>query len=349
MNTQQKSAAALEVFYSYSHKDEKLKEKLETHLTALKHQGVITGWHDRMIEAGEEWEGKIDEHLNNARIILLLVSADFLASPYCYDVEVKRAIERHEVGSARVIPIILKPCDWEGTPFGKLQALPKDGKPITRWANRDEAFTNIVSGIKAAVAHIPRISLQEAERITQQHSPYLSMRQQIRPRISLQEAERITSPTSYYDLSRQPKLAPLTIAITGSMRLPMDRTMSRIQKILSPYLDSHTTWYCGSFGNADEIAAEFLLQENQQVIVVGYNSYDLSERMQALLETHQAPFVDAQQEQLPLLPGTTNNRDILFYIKSDLIILIWDGQSEATLNLINWLRRQHKDHLVAFI
>ncbi len=133
------------------------------------------------------------------------------------------------------------------------------------------------------------------------------------------------------------------------MRLPLDKTMRRVQKIVSPYLDPHTIWYCGSFGNADEIAAEFLLQENQQVIVVGFSSYDLSEKMRVLLETHQAPFVDAQQEQLPYLPGTTNKRDILFYTKSDLIILIWDGQSEYTYNLLNWLRKQHKDHLVAFV
>ncbi len=153
MNMLRGSDTALEIFYSYSHKDEKLKEQLETHLAALKHQGLITGWHDRMIEAGEEWAGKIDDHLSTARIILLLVSADFLASDYCYSVEVKQAIKRHEAGSARVIPVILKPCNWDGTPFGKLQALPKDGKPVTRWANRDEAFTDIVLGIKATVAH----------------------------------------------------------------------------------------------------------------------------------------------------------------------------------------------------
>jgi hypothetical protein len=144
----------IEVFYSYSHEDEKLRRKLEKHLSQLSHAGLIAGWHDRKIGAGTEWNGQIDKHLNSARIILLLVSADFLHSGYCYDVEMKRAMERHEAGKARVIPIILRPCDWLTAPFGKLQALPKDGKPVTKWDNRDEAFTDIARGIRKAVGEL---------------------------------------------------------------------------------------------------------------------------------------------------------------------------------------------------
>src|SRR5437016_5278541 len=116
----------------------------------LKREGVISGWHDRRISAGQEWDGQIDSHLNSAEIILLLVSSDFLASNYCYDIEVKRAIERHEAGEARVIPIILRPCDWQTAPFGKVQVLPKDAKPVTRWEDRDEAFLNVATGIRLA-------------------------------------------------------------------------------------------------------------------------------------------------------------------------------------------------------
>ncbi len=145
---------AIEVFYSYSHKDEGLRDQLETHLTMLKRKGTIEGWHDRRISAGREWEGQIDQHLNSAKIILLLVSSDFLASYYCYDVEVKRAMERHESGEARVIPIILRPCDWQSAPFGKLNSLPTDVKPVTRWDDRDEAFLNIAEGIRKAVEEI---------------------------------------------------------------------------------------------------------------------------------------------------------------------------------------------------
>src|SRR3712207_2148150 len=96
-------AAPMSLFYSYSHKDETLRDKLETHLSLLQTQEVISGWHDRRIEAGTEWDGAISRHLEDAGIILLLVSADFLASRYCRDVEIARAMERHEAGTARVI------------------------------------------------------------------------------------------------------------------------------------------------------------------------------------------------------------------------------------------------------
>ena len=102
------SAPPIEVFISYSHKDEALREKLGTHLSLLKRQGVIDEWHDRRIGAGQEWAGAIDEHLNSAAVILLLVSADFVASDYCYDLEMTRALERHDAGDARVIPVILR-------------------------------------------------------------------------------------------------------------------------------------------------------------------------------------------------------------------------------------------------
>ena len=125
------SAPPISLFYWYSHKDEALRKKLETHLSLLQDQGVISGWHDRRIEAGTEWDGAISKNLEEAGIILLLVSADFLASRYCRDVEIKRAMERHEAGTARVIPVILRPVDWHTAPFGKLQALPRDGKPVT--------------------------------------------------------------------------------------------------------------------------------------------------------------------------------------------------------------------------
>lgn len=145
----------VKVFYSYSHKDEEFLEKLVIHLSLLKRRGVITGWHDRQINAGTEWKNQIDEHLESSDIILLLVSADFLASDYCYDLEMARAMERHAERTARVIPIILRKCDWSDAPFGKLQALPKDAKPVKGWADQDEAFADIVEGIKKAIAQLP--------------------------------------------------------------------------------------------------------------------------------------------------------------------------------------------------
>jgi len=110
---------------------------------------VISTWHDRKILPGSEWDREIDSHLERARIILLLISSDFIASDYCWEIEVKRALERHEMAAATVIPVLLRSCDWQGTAFGKLQGLPKDMKPINAWADRDAAWTEVAAGIRA--------------------------------------------------------------------------------------------------------------------------------------------------------------------------------------------------------
>jgi tetratricopeptide (TPR) repeat protein len=141
----------VEIFYSYSHKDEVLRDELEKHLSILKRQGVIRGWYDRKISAGSEWAGEIDEHLESARIVLLLISSDFLASDYCYDKEMMRAMERHNSGEAVIVPVILRDVDWSGAPFGKLQSLPTDVKAITSWPNRDAAFKDVAVGIRKAI------------------------------------------------------------------------------------------------------------------------------------------------------------------------------------------------------
>ncbi|WP_437281283.1 TIR domain-containing protein [Sorangium sp. So ce375] len=146
--------AAVDVFFIYSHKDERLRDELATHLRLLERAAVIRSWHDRRIGAGEDWRKERNEHLEKAQVILLLVSSDFLASDYCYDVEMKRALARCDSDEARVLPVILRDCMWSSAPFARLHALPKDAKPITSWRNRDEAWTNVVRGIDAAVRQI---------------------------------------------------------------------------------------------------------------------------------------------------------------------------------------------------
>jgi hypothetical protein len=146
------------MFYSYAKDDGNLQKELEKHLSLLKRQGIISDWKFRMISGGKEWQGEIDNHINTARIILLLISADFLSSDYCYDIEMKRAMELHELKIARVIPIILRPVDWHSSPFGKLQALPTDSKPITTWTNRDEAFLDVAKGIRKVVLELHQMN-----------------------------------------------------------------------------------------------------------------------------------------------------------------------------------------------
>ncbi|HEX8184940.1 MAG TPA: M4 family metallopeptidase [Blastocatellia bacterium] len=142
------------IFYSYSHKDESLRDRLAEHLAILERQGLVQVWHDRDIDAGEAWREAIDKNLDEADIILLLISASFIKSDFCWSIEMKRAIEKHESGKARVIPIIVRPVEWKAAPFGHLQVLPKDGKPVTVWANRDMAWTDVVRGIQKAVEQL---------------------------------------------------------------------------------------------------------------------------------------------------------------------------------------------------
>lgn len=157
MSSRIREKQRIELFYSYSNKDERLREKLENHLGVLEKVGVITNWHFRKITAGKDWEGEIDSHLNSADIILLLISPNYLASKYCSDIEMKRAIERHELGEARVVPVILGDVkNWETTPFAKFQVLPEHAKPILKWRNRDDAFKNIADGIAQVVNELKK-------------------------------------------------------------------------------------------------------------------------------------------------------------------------------------------------
>ncbi|MEO0349807.1 MAG: SUMF1/EgtB/PvdO family nonheme iron enzyme [Cyanobacteria bacterium P01_A01_bin.15] len=142
----------VDVFISYSHKDEDLKDELYVHLAPLIRQGQIKPWQDRAIEAGAEWEQEIKAQLESAEIILLLITPRFLASDYCFDKEMQRAMARHDAGTARVIPVIMKSCYWQGSVFSKLQALPKDGKPVTRWDDWDEALLDVVQGMLRVIA-----------------------------------------------------------------------------------------------------------------------------------------------------------------------------------------------------
>lgn len=144
------------LFYSYAHKDGKMRQKLEEHLKLLEREGVIDGWKDRDITAGADFNKEIDENLRKAKIILLLISAAFINSDYCYSIEMKFALRQHEDKKSTVIPVILRDCDWKSAQFAKLRALPIDGVPVTgrKWRNQDEAFSEIAKGIREAAQKI---------------------------------------------------------------------------------------------------------------------------------------------------------------------------------------------------
>jgi len=142
------------VFVAYSHRDDDLRKKIEAHFAAMKRSGLISTWSDQLIRPGNEWEREIGDQLETADVILLLISSDFLESTYCYEKEMKRALERHDSREASVIPVIVRPCDWQSSPVGKLQALPNDGQPLTTWPNLDEGILDVVAGVREVATEI---------------------------------------------------------------------------------------------------------------------------------------------------------------------------------------------------
>lgn len=137
----------MSVFISYAHADLKYARLLRTHLEALRRANVIEVWSDREISAGTQWAEEIDSRLRSSQIILLLISADFLASDYCYGNEAKTALGMHDAGEATVIPIIVRPCVWESTPFAKLQVLPRNGRALTTYSDLDEILVALAQEV----------------------------------------------------------------------------------------------------------------------------------------------------------------------------------------------------------
>jgi hypothetical protein len=147
-------ARPLRVFISYAQADEAYRKRLEVHLAPLKREGLIAPWHNRMIDPGAESAADIDQNLTTAEIVLLLVSPDFIASEDCFEKELKLALDRHEQGTARVIPILIRPTDFSRMPFAKLEPLPRADKPVSTWRNADEAWLEVAKGIRRVVQTI---------------------------------------------------------------------------------------------------------------------------------------------------------------------------------------------------
>lgn len=161
---------AAKVFISYTRADEPYKDMLLKHLSLLKRRGLIDLWHDRRIDAGEDFTQKIDGELEKSDIVVLLISADFIASNYCYSHELESAMRLHELGLVKVVPVIARACDWTKASFGKLKVLPSDGKEITAWSNQDDAFRDVALGIRKLVEQV------QSERENEPHASIAKLR-----------------------------------------------------------------------------------------------------------------------------------------------------------------------------
>jgi len=144
----------LKIFMSYAQEDESMKTELDKALIMLKKSDKVEVWQDRQLIAGEEWDASIKQEVAEADIILLLISVDFNNSQYIWDKELATAMERHQRGELRVIPIILRSCEWSEMPYAKLQALPTGNVPVNKYPDKDEAYTEIARGIRAVVDYM---------------------------------------------------------------------------------------------------------------------------------------------------------------------------------------------------
>lgn len=159
-------AKGLKVFISYSHMDEHALERLTKHLAVLKREGSVREWFDQKILPGGDIDAQISEHLEECQVFIAIVSADFLSSHYCYDRELKRALERHELGSMTVMPIIVQACDWKASPLGQLKALPKDGKPVADWTNENNAWFDVVGQIRRLISEGPSTRTDQLQEVS---------------------------------------------------------------------------------------------------------------------------------------------------------------------------------------
>ena len=197
--------AKIKIVYCYAHKDKAYLEALDRHLGTLKRLGQITTWHDREILPGGEWRYEINSQLLTADIVLLLISPNFISSNYCYSVEMQRVLRRRELGKVHVIPIILRPVDWKETPLSDLQLLPTEGKPITMWRNRDEAFQDVVKGIRKV---IEILSTQKGKgRRRYQEDIYIPLSEkELQEALAIQEEAIRFNPYNAYAWSQKAKI-----------------------------------------------------------------------------------------------------------------------------------------------
>src|SRR5215468_6097351 len=158
------------VFYSYSHRDSDSRERLAMYLAPLRHQKKIVEWYDRQIQPGTDWDKEISEQLNSAHLILFLVTEDFLASDYCFGVEVERALTRLKAGEVRVVPILLRPCLWQESRFSELQIIPRDAKAISSLTSPQEGFDSVANEIRALVSASPPSLSEEPRRPAEQRA-----------------------------------------------------------------------------------------------------------------------------------------------------------------------------------
>ena len=140
--------SGVRLFISYAHEDESYLKDFEKHLIPLREAGLVTEWHDRKIRAGQKWNEEIQSKLESAEIFIFMLSNDFMGSEYSKKVELNIARKKQKEGKATIIPMLIRPVDWEETVFGDFQAIPTDANPVSEWKSRDAAFVNVIKHLR---------------------------------------------------------------------------------------------------------------------------------------------------------------------------------------------------------
>jgi len=141
------------IFVSYSHVDTATRDKLETHLAALKRDSVST-WYDGDLQAGDTLDTNIARALRRSHLFVALLSPEYIASHYCWKLEYLRAMNRRARGTLRVVAVVVRPCDWKATTAAGFKLLPTDGKPVSRWRSQDQALLDVTQGLRKVVQTI---------------------------------------------------------------------------------------------------------------------------------------------------------------------------------------------------
>jgi hypothetical protein len=226
------------VFYSYSHKDEDFRKELVTHLELLRRNNLIEGWSDREIAPGSNWKEEINFNIQRAKIILLLISPDFIASDYCYETETIFALEQHENNEAKVVPIIIRPCLWKFSQFKHIQVLPKEGKAITTWENRDSAWLNVAEGIIKVIEEF-----KEERRVKIENSKNVISNSDIKAGRDIQIGDRIIqqgSKSVYIEQNSGSINIGGTGDIVGSDKIVRNENIS---SLVYDFLKDYSQWY----------------------------------------------------------------------------------------------------------
>ncbi len=153
----------LSLFVSYSHKDERFRDEFRGALTAYERKGELVVWQDTMIVPGQKWEPEILRKLEEAEIIVLLLSNDFIKSDYCMVKAFEIAKRRDATGECVIVPIVVRACPFKKLDLGEIQAIYPNGKAIKQHRDRDVAWLEVTKELDRVIERMKQFRRERPE------------------------------------------------------------------------------------------------------------------------------------------------------------------------------------------